>query len=148
MATRPRRDPFARRARRDSLERLILDTTVLVGAERGLTPLSELVADEDDVVIAAITVAELLVGVELADSRRRSRRQRFVEAILGEIPIEAYDIDIARAHALLLANVRLRGRPRGAHDLMIAATAVARGRIVVTDDHAHFADLPGVLVRD
>jgi tRNA(fMet)-specific endonuclease VapC len=43
--------------------------------------------------------------------------------------------------------VRRAGRPRGAHDLIIAATAVATGRIVVTADGDGFADLPGVSVR-
>ncbi len=45
----------------------ILDTTVLVDAERhGPMVLDHLMEDEDDVAIAAISVAELSVGVELA----------------------------------------------------------------------------------
>jgi tRNA(fMet)-specific endonuclease VapC len=126
---------------------LILDTTILVTAERRRQVLDELIDDEDDVVVAAITAAELLVGVELADGRRRRSRQRYVEAILASVPVENYDLDVARAHALLLALVRRSGRPRGAHDLLIAATALARSRIVVTTDQEGFSDLPGVLVR-
>ncbi len=97
--------------------------------------------------IAAITAAELLVGVELADGRRKTARQRFVEAIISDVPVEPYDLDVARSHALLLADVRRAGRPRGAHDLIIAATALARGRAVVTSNQSHFEGLPGVLVR-
>lgn len=129
------------------MDRLILDTSVLVAAERGVGRLDDAVSDEDDVVIAAITAAELLVGVELADGHRRPRRQRFVEAIVSQIPIETYDLDVARAHALLLSEVRRTGRPRGAHDLMIAATALARHRTVVTSDPNHFEKLPGVSLR-
>ena len=129
------------------MERLLLDTTVLVAAERGSGELGEVIGDEDDVVIAAITAAELLVGVELADARRKPRRRAFVEAIVGQVPIEAYDLGVARAHATLLADVRRKGRPRGAHDLIIAATAVARNRTVVTGNPSHFEELPGVLVR-
>ena len=109
--------------------------------------MADLVEDDDDVVIAAITAAELLVGVKLADRRRRSARQKFVEAIIAEIPIEPYDVDVARSHAILLAEVRRTGRPRGAHDLMIGATALARGRTVVTSNASHFEDLPGLLVH-
>lgn len=109
--------------------------------------MDRLVADEDDVVIAAITAAELLVGVELADGRRRAARQDFVEAIISEIPIEPYDLDVARAHSVLLAHVKRTGRPRGAHDLMIAATSLAKGRAVVTTNPSHFEDLPGVLLH-
>jgi tRNA(fMet)-specific endonuclease VapC len=54
---------------------------------------------------------------------------------------------VARAHARLLAHTRRTGRRRDAHDLVIAATALARGRIVVTADEGGFTDLPGVAVR-
>jgi tRNA(fMet)-specific endonuclease VapC len=105
------------------------------------------IGDEDDVVIAAVTAAELLVGVELADGRNRRRRRSFVEDVLATIPSESYDLEVARVHASLLAHARRSGRPRGAHDLLIAATAIARGRAVVSADPAGFADLPGVTLR-
>jgi len=124
--------------------RLILDTTVLVARERSRTYLDGLIGDDDDVVIAAITAAELLVGVHLADDAHRERRASFVEAVLATIPIEDYDLDVARAHADLLTHARRTGRPRGAHDLLIAATAAATRRTVVSADADAFADLPGV----
>lgn len=126
------------------MARLILDTTVLVAAERSRKHLDSLIADEDDVVIASITAAELLVGVHLADEANRTRRASFVEAILATVAIEDYDLDVARAHAKLLAHVRRTGRPRGAHDLLIAATAAATHRTLVSADAQAFADLPGV----
>lgn len=103
-----------------------------------------MVDDGDDVAIAAITVAELRLGVSLAKGRRQEKRARFVAAIVGAISIEPYDIDVAEAHATLLAHARRTGTPRGAHDLIIAATAVARDRQVVTLDRGGFHDLPGV----
>jgi len=127
--------------------RLILDTTVLISAERTAKNLSRLIADEDDVAIAAITAAELLVGVELADGARQSRRAAFVRSVLDAVPVEDYDLDVATEHARLLAHVRRSGRPRGAHDLIIAATAAAAGRAIVSADVTAFADLPGVQVR-
>jgi tRNA(fMet)-specific endonuclease VapC len=105
------------------------------------------VHDEDDVAIAAITAAELLVGVQLADPERKEARRTFVEALLTSIPIETYDLELARAHAELLVHTRRTGRPRGAHDLLVAATARARSRTVVTADAAGFDALPGVRVR-
>jgi tRNA(fMet)-specific endonuclease VapC len=127
--------------------RLILDTAVLIDAERRGRHLDRLIADEDDVAIAAVTAAELLVGVELADDARRPTRAAFVRSVLDTVPIEDYDGQVARAHATLLAHVRRTGRTRGAHDLIIAATAAARDRLVVSTDSIAFADLPGVPVR-
>jgi tRNA(fMet)-specific endonuclease VapC len=129
------------------MARLILDTTVFIDTERRGRQLNRLIADEDDVAIAAVTAAELLVGVELADDERRPSRAAFVRSVLDTIPIEDYDVQVARVHATLLAHVRRTGRSRGAHDLIIAATAAARDRVVVSADSAAFADLPGVPVR-
>jgi tRNA(fMet)-specific endonuclease VapC len=118
-----------------------------VAAERLRARIGELFDEDDDIAIAAITVAELLVGVELADRRRRARRQKDVETIVATLPVEDYDIDVARSHAVLLAHARRAGRTRGAHDLVIAATALARRRTIVTADPLGFEALPGVLVR-
>lgn len=129
------------------MERLILDTTILIDAERHSEVLERLIGDEDDVAIAAATVAELLVGIELADRRRRRSRERYVGDVLATIPVETYDLDVARVHARLLAHARRSGRPRGAHDLIIAATALARDRAIVSAETGGFDGLPGVTLR-
>lgn len=97
--------------------------------------------------IAAISVAELAVGAELTEGKRRAGREAFVEALLAAFIVESYDVDVAHAHGTLLAHARRSGRPRGAHDLIIAATARARRREVVSADRDGFADLPGVKLR-
>lgn len=126
---------------------VLLDTTFLIGTERDSGDLNAVISDEDDVAIAAITVAELLVGVELASQSHRERRELFLEDVVTSLPVIPYDLSIAREHAALLAAVRRAGRPRGAHDLLIAATARATQRAVVTADASAFHDLPGVDVR-
>jgi tRNA(fMet)-specific endonuclease VapC len=118
----------------------------LVDAERGGDSLADVIDDGDDVAVAAITVAELKVGVQLAKGGQRDTRERFVAAVLGAVSVEPYELDVAEAHAALLAHVRRTGTPRGAHDLIIAATARARERQVVTADQAGFVELPGVSI--
>ena len=116
----------------------------MVDAERGGDALGNAIDDDDDVAVAAITVAELKVGVQLAKGRRREKRERFVAAILDAVSIEPYDLEVAEVHAVLLAHVRRAGAPRGAHDLIIAATARAQERQIVSLDRSGFAELPGV----
>jgi tRNA(fMet)-specific endonuclease VapC len=118
----------------------------LVDAERGGDAIDEATADGDDVAIAAITAAELKVGVQMAEGRRREKREGFVASILDAVSVEVYDLAVAEAHAALLVHVRRTGTPRGAHDLIIAATARARKRQVVSRDHRGFADLPDVSI--
>ena len=129
------------------MTRLLFDTTFLIDTERGGHDLDDLVHDDDDVAVAAITIAELRVGALLADRRRRVARTAYVDDIASTVPILPYDIDTAEAHAELLAAVRRQGRPRGAHDVIIAATAKASARTVLSADATAFADLPGVSVR-
>jgi tRNA(fMet)-specific endonuclease VapC len=96
------------------VERLILDTGVLSAIARRKVSLDQALADDDDPAIAAITAAELLQGVERADGVHRVARQSFVDTVLATIPVEEYTVDVARAHARLLAHVRRAGQPRGA----------------------------------
>jgi tRNA(fMet)-specific endonuclease VapC len=125
----------------------VLDTCVLIDAERSALDLDGLIADDDDPAVAAVTIAELGVGVELASGRRRRTRRAFLDDIVDTLPVIGYDLDVAQAHTQLLVAVRGGGRPRGAHDLIIAATALATNRVVVTSDTRGFDGLPGVRVR-
>jgi tRNA(fMet)-specific endonuclease VapC len=83
----------------------------------------------------------------LAKGKRQAARRAFLDDIVGNVPVLAYDLDVAEAHAHLLVAVREQGVPRGAHDLIIAATARASARMVVTADSTAFRNLPGVDVR-
>ena len=89
-------------------------------------------------------MTELLVGVKLAGTRQRARRADCVEAIRSTVSVLDYDSNVAEEHAELLAAVRRAGTPRGAHHLIIAATARSSGRTVVTADVTAFDNLPGV----
>ena len=129
------------------MTRLLLDTTFLIDAERAGGELDQLIADDDDVAVAAVTIAELRVGARLADRRRKAARTAYVDDIIATVPILDYDLDVAEVHAELLAEVRTQGKPRGAHDLIIAATARASDRLVVSADSRAFQNLSGVDVR-
>ncbi|MBB5956358.1 tRNA(fMet)-specific endonuclease VapC [Saccharothrix tamanrassetensis] len=130
------------------MARLILDTGVLVAGARGKLDLAA-ITDEDDVALPAILLAEYLTGVLLDDDRARRAVQRaFLDDVLSTVPIEDYTSAVAEHHAALLAHVKRTGSPRGAHDLVIAATARATNRtLVTTDSRARFDELPQVEVR-
>lgn len=125
--------------------RLILDTNVLIAYERGTLDRASL--DEDELAIAAITVAEYRVGIELADTvARAADRARALAAIVSAVDVLDYTDATGAHHARLIAHARRTGTPRGAHDLIIAAHAVETGRIILSRDaKARFGDLPNVL---
>lgn len=124
--------------------RLILDTNVLIAYERGTIDRTLLRSDE--LSIAAITLAEYRVGIEMADTvERAATRSRWLDVVLAELEVLDYTRKTADHHARLLAHVRRTGQPRGAHDLVIAAHAAESGRTVLSRDaKARFEGLPGV----
>jgi tRNA(fMet)-specific endonuclease VapC len=128
--------------------RLILDTNVLIAYERGTIDRSAF--EHDELAIAAITVAEYRVGIELADATERAAaRARALAAIESVVDVLEYTDTTTAHHARLIAHVRRTRTPRGANDLIIAAHAVETGRTVVTRDvKARFTGLPGVLAID
>src|SRR6266478_1192479 len=90
--------------------------------------------------ISAVTVSELLIGVHRADSEdRKHRRSAFVEKVLAEITIVDFTTAIARTHAEISADLRKAGCLIGAHDLIIAATAVHFDFSVFTGNTGEFS---------
>ena len=124
--------------------RVILDTNVLIDYERGA--LDRAALDDDELAIAAVTVAEYRTGIELADtSERAAARTQALAAIVGAVEVLEYTEATAVHHARLIAHARRSGRARGAHDLIVAAHAVQSDRLLLSGDAAaRFADLPGV----
>jgi len=125
--------------------RLILDTSVLIAYERGTIDRNAL--DNDELAVAAVSIAEYRVGIELADSAARAAdRARALAAITSVVDVLDYTEATAASHARLIAHARRSGTPRGVHDLIIAAHALQTGRTVWTfDAKARFAHLPGVI---
>lgn len=130
------------------MARLILDTGVIIAGVRGQIDVAA-IGDTDDVVIPAVAVAEYLAGTLLdPDSGRSAAQRAYLEEVLQVLPVHEYDRDVAEYHAALLAHVQRTGTRRGVHDLIIAATARAADRIVLTtDQRARFGELPDVNVR-
>jgi tRNA(fMet)-specific endonuclease VapC len=126
---------------------VILDTSILVAAERGgvrLAPLLESLG-EAPVAIAAITASELLYGCHIArDAGVRARRAAFVEALVEAIPVLPFGPPEVRRHADLWAEMARAGAAIGPHDLLIAATALAQGHGLATANRRDFSRVPGL----
>jgi tRNA(fMet)-specific endonuclease VapC len=127
----------------------LIDTSVLIAAERGEIDLDAIIEAEgdDDVAIASVCAAELLHGPHrLPNAVARTRVERAVENLLDQFPILMFDMDIARVHARLSADLAVKGAQIGAHDLIIAATALATDARIATRDLRSFPRIPGLEV--
>jgi tRNA(fMet)-specific endonuclease VapC len=137
----------------------VLDTTVFIAFERATRGapaehamqtvsmrLEENLGADDDVAVASITASELLHGVHRASDEHRARREAFVEALLTAFPSLPFDLLAARTHARMWAGIAAAGTDVGAHDRIVAATAVSIGWRVATANTRHFERIPGLSV--
>ncbi len=135
----------------------LLDTTVFIELERAIAAAREAavldevfsrlaseLGDSDEVGISAITASELLHGVHRAAPDRRPRREAFVELVLTAFPPMPFDVLTARTHARLWAALASAGTDVGAHDRVVAATAIAAGWRVGTANVRHFDHIAGL----
>lgn len=129
----------------------LIDTSVLIAAERGTIDANGLANEDDDepIAIAAITASELLHGVHrLKSAVARTRAEQTVNRWLDVLSVVDFDLDIARIHAQLGAELGMKGTTIGAHDLIIASTAVWLDYRVATRDVRSFPKIRGLrLVR-
>ena len=125
----------------------LIDSSVLIAGERGQLDLEALFARhaEEDFAISAVTASELLHGVHRARTpAQRNRREAFVEGLLARLPVISFDLLAARIHARLSAELATRKIGIGSHDLLIAATAMAKGYDVATRDERSFPKIPSL----
>lgn len=127
----------------------MFDSSVLIGAERGTLAFREMLESlgDEPVAISAVTASELLHGCHRAkEVRIRIRRSSYVESVLEMIPIVPFGTVEARRHAEIWAHLASKGTMIGAHDLLIAATALARGYQVATTNRKEFGRVPGLVL--
>jgi predicted nucleic acid-binding protein len=118
---------------------LVIDTNFFIDIENKRLKFEKL-ADfnsYEEAYIAAVTASELLTGVYLAESLSiQLKRSAFVENIFETIPILNFDERVARAYAKIYAYF-LKPRSKSSsnvHDLQIAATAIAHGYPILTNN--------------
>lgn len=126
---------------------VILDTSVVIEAEWGRLDIRNFTRGRETEAfgLSVVTAAELLHGVERADTEtRRMQRSAFVEKVLETFPLYPVDLAAARVYARIWARLSRQGAPIGAHDMLIGATAISRGDSVATFNPRHFSRIEGL----
>lgn len=126
-----------------AVARGLADTSVFIAAESQRSLVHARMPDE--LAVSVITIGELRAGVlATADVSVRDRRLTTLMRALALTPIPI-DADVADAWATLRVMLRDRGLRMPVNDSWIAATALALGVPVVTQD-ADYIDLAGLSV--
>jgi len=125
---------------------IIIDADVVIRGEKGVFDFPGWVSahPREEFALAAVTVAELWHGVERATVAHRSKREAYLRAIVGMMPVLPYTEQTAYEHARIWACLDSSGRMIGPYDLIVAATAVERNSQVATFNRRHFSRVPGL----
>lgn len=118
----------------------MLDTNAVIVAIEGDDPVFRArmaEADERDIVISSIVLAEVALGTE----KGKPPPAKILEIFLEEVPVLAFDEKAARAYAKIPFK-------RASYDRLIAAHAISLGLTVVTANAKDFADVPGLVVEN
>ena len=123
--------------------RALLDTSFFVATESG-RPLGEM-ERVTETEVSVVTLAQLTVGVLMADDDDRSTRVATLSAVESTWDPLPIDAEVARQSARIVAALRAGGRRVPILDALVAATAIVEQIPVVTQDIDYEA-IPGVEV--
>lgn len=128
--------------------RFMLDTNICIYLMKHQPPQVRARFDQcfvGDVVISAVTLAELEYGIACSGHASKTNRQA-LNSLLEDIPVASFDADAARAYGPVRAEHP--GRNRDALDKLIASHAKALDVVLVTNNEADFSNYAGLVVEN
>ena len=121
--------------------KLVIDTNAYSDFMRGDSAIREHVSRADQIVVPAPVVGELLHGFLGGRKREENRQQlrKFLESPVVEF--NPTDKTVCDRYALVLDQLRRKGRPIPTNDIWIAAHTLATGgQLLSSDQHFRFID--------
>ena len=131
-----------------------LDTTILIDLlgkksqlkERAIAKVESLIGNGQSLATTRFNVAELYVGV--SRSRNPQREEKSIHSLLSNFEILEFTDTGARIFGFTTGFLQTIGKPSGDMDVLIAATAMVHGRVLVTRNPRRFQHIPDLRLED
>ncbi|MBI4605879.1 MAG: type II toxin-antitoxin system VapC family toxin [Planctomycetes bacterium] len=126
-----------------------LDTNTCIFALKGNRPALEhrfRSVSPADIKVPVIVEAELRFGAE--KSRRKRETLSAIEVLLSAFEVVPFTCQATRHYAQIRADLERKGTPIGPNDLIVAATVLCAGGILVTNNVAEFERVSGLPIED
>ena len=122
----------------------LLDTNIIIYYFKGVPTVVErmLAAQPSEIVLSSVSVHEIEYGLEKSTAGAERRRQW--ETFLQNVAIVPFGVEEARVSATIRASLERQGLPIGPYDLLIAATALVSGAVLVTRNLREFERVKGL----
>lgn len=132
---------------------LILDSSVIIEAERKHQTVEDLLTairqrfGEVEIAMSAVTVAELVHGVERANtSEVRQRRRAFIDELKKHVPVQPVTEETGELAGTISGRQAMKGTTLPIDDLLIAASAMEQDYALATLNRRHFDKIPSLNV--
>ena len=128
--------------------KFLLDTNICIYAlKQNRRVLDRLLAHaRSDVAVSVITEAELRTGA--AKSASTAKARQLVESFLRPLSILEFASSDAEVYAAVRSRLERAGKPIGPLDTLIAAQAVGRKLVLVSNNEREFGRVTGLRVEN
>lgn len=102
----------------------------------------------DDIGMGSVVLAELYYGAYHSGAAHVAHNLVLIQQLLATFSVVPFDRPAAEEYGKLREHLSARGSLIGPNDLLIAATALTNGLILVTNNTAEFSRVPGLKLED
>ena len=100
----------------------------------------------DELCLSPVVMAELRYGAQ--KSRRKRSNHRLLDTLVQEVRCVDFSVNTAATYGDVRTSLEKRGKPLGAHDMLIAAHALSLSLILVTDNEREFKQVKSLAIEN
>ncbi len=104
-------------------------------------------ANSNDLFLSSISIAEMEYGASKSQNREKNR-QALLDFCTDFNTVLDFTVEDTEAYGMIRAYLEKEGRIIGPYDMQIAAQAMTRNLIVITNDYDEFVRIPWIKVED
>jgi len=127
------------------MRRIAIDTNIYVGFKNKQAAIIELFQNCDYIGMDITVIAELYAGFMLGDREKKNREELATFLNSPRVEILPHDLATAEYYALIVKELKLKGKPIPTNDIWVAATAMQHGLALFSADR-HFESIKGLLL--
>ena len=101
--------------------------------------------NSDNFSLSVLVYAEILFGLKKSGNEQITNK---VKTFIDNLRIVDFSVEAAEVYSKIRIHLEKSGRPTGNMDLLIAASAITEGAVLVTHNTRHFQNIPDLKIED
>lgn len=102
----------------------------------------EKIKQVEELHISPVVYSELCYGIALSPEHLKVPRRKQLQKFVDLLTVHSWDTKAAEFYAVIRADLKTKGTPIGNMDMLIAAHALSRNAVLVTNNVREFERVP------